>query len=50
MVLSVNDTAFKIVKEIMDRKDELNCAITEQGNGSTLIDAGIEVSGGIEAG
>ncbi|MHA2119186.1 MAG: methenyltetrahydromethanopterin cyclohydrolase, partial [Candidatus Thorarchaeota archaeon] len=47
---SVNEKAFEIVKEMMDKKDELNCTVTEQGNGATLIDAGIEVSGGIEAG
>ncbi len=50
MTLSVNEKAFEIVKEIMDRKDELQCAVVEQGNGATLIDAGIEVSGGVEAG
>ncbi|MFX0045355.1 MAG: methenyltetrahydromethanopterin cyclohydrolase [Candidatus Hermodarchaeota archaeon] len=47
---SVNEKAFEIVKEILDKKDELNCAVTEQGNGATLIDAGIDVSGGVEAG
>lgn len=50
MTLSVNEKAFEIVKEIMDRKDELQCAVVEQGNGATLIDAGIQVPGGIEAG
>ncbi|UCE09093.1 MAG: methenyltetrahydromethanopterin cyclohydrolase [Candidatus Thorarchaeota archaeon] len=50
MTLSVNEKGLEIVKEIMDRKEELNCAVSEQGNGATLIDAGIEVAGGIEAG
>ena len=50
MTLSVNEKAFEIVKEIMDRKDEFQCAVVEQGNGATLIDAGIQVPGGIEAG
>ncbi len=47
---SVNERAFEIVKEMLNKKDELSCAVTEQGNGATLIDAGIDVPGGIEAG
>ncbi|MHA2163932.1 MAG: methenyltetrahydromethanopterin cyclohydrolase, partial [Candidatus Thorarchaeota archaeon] len=50
MAVSVNDGALEIVKEIMNRKEELNCTVTEQGNGATLIDAGIDVEGGLEAG
>ena len=50
MAVSVNDGALEIVKEIIDRKEELNCTVTEQGNGATLIDAGIDVEGGLEAG
>lgn len=40
----------EIVQEIIDRKDKLQCAVTVQANGTTLIDAGIKVPGGIEAG
>ncbi len=47
---SVNEKAFEIVKEMMDKKDELNCSVTESSNGATLIDAGIDALGGIEAG
>ncbi|MFW9804926.1 MAG: methenyltetrahydromethanopterin cyclohydrolase [Candidatus Thorarchaeota archaeon] len=47
---SVNENAFEIVKEMMDKKEQLNCTVKEQGNGATLIDAGIDASGGIEAG
>lgn len=50
MTLSVNEKGLEIVKEMMDKKEVLNCAVAEQGNGATLIDAGIEVAGGIEAG
>ena len=49
-MVSVNEKAFEIVKEIMDNKELLNCSVVEQGNGATLIDAGIKVDGGIEAG
>jgi len=46
----VNKQALEIVLEIIDRKDELNCTVTQQRNGATLVDAGIAVSGGAEAG
>ncbi|MHA2392720.1 MAG: methenyltetrahydromethanopterin cyclohydrolase, partial [Promethearchaeota archaeon] len=39
-MVSVNEKAFEIVKEIMDNKELLNCSVVEQGNGATLIDAG----------
>lgn len=50
MRISVNEQAMEIVQEIIDRKDELQCVVVEQANGTTLIDAGIDASGGIEAG
>ena len=40
----------EIVREIIDRKDELECVVVQQANGTTLIDAGIDATGGIEAG
>jgi methenyltetrahydromethanopterin cyclohydrolase len=50
MKLSVNEGALEITKEIMNQKDELNCTVSELGNGTTIIDAGIEVAGGEELG
>ncbi|MGY5852127.1 MAG: methenyltetrahydromethanopterin cyclohydrolase [Candidatus Thorarchaeota archaeon] len=50
MGISVNKKAYEIVKEMMDKKEELNCTVSETGNGATLIDAGIDVHGGFEAG
>ncbi len=50
MGISVNEKAFDIIKEMMDKKEDLNCAVSELSNGTTLIDAGINVPGGIEAG
>ena len=50
MTISVNENAMQIVQDIMDEKDSLECAIYEQSNGTTIIDAGIEVTGGIEVG
>jgi len=50
MKLSVNEGALEITKEIMDQKEELNCTVSELKNGTTIIDAGIEVPGGEELG
>ena len=50
MRISINEQAMGIVREIMDQKDDLQCAVLEQENGATLIDAGIAVNGGVEAG
>jgi methenyltetrahydromethanopterin cyclohydrolase len=50
MKLSVNEGALEITKEILDQKEELNCTVSELKNGTTIIDAGIEVSGGEELG
>jgi methenyltetrahydromethanopterin cyclohydrolase len=50
MRISVNEQAMGIVREIMDRKDDLQCEVLGQENGTTLIDIGIAVKGGVEAG
>jgi methenyltetrahydromethanopterin cyclohydrolase len=47
---SVNQGALEVVKEILDRKDELDCIVREMKSGTTLIDAGIECKGSIELG
>ncbi len=50
MTLSVNKKALEIVKEIIDGQEDLECSVSELDNGTTLIDAGINCPGGIEAG
>ena len=50
MTLSVNKKALEIVKEIIDRQEALECSVRELDNGTTLIDAGIDSPGSIEAG
>ena len=50
MKISVNEGALEITKEIMDNKEELDCTVSELKNGTTVIDAGIEVSGTEELG
>jgi len=47
---SINENALAIFREILDQKDELGCAVTEQENGAIVIDSGIEVTGSMEAG
>ncbi|MEE8182345.1 MAG: methenyltetrahydromethanopterin cyclohydrolase [Candidatus Thorarchaeota archaeon] len=50
MTLSINKKAIEIVKEIIDRQEVLGCSVRELDNGTTLIDAGIDSPGSIEAG
>ncbi|MFW9909798.1 MAG: methenyltetrahydromethanopterin cyclohydrolase [Candidatus Thorarchaeota archaeon] len=47
---SVNQGSLEIVKEILDRKDELICSVKEMKSGTTLIDAGIQCKGSVELG
>ncbi len=47
---SINENALEIFKEILDQKEELGCMVIEQSNGTTIIDAGNETPGSIEAG
>ena len=49
-MLSVNNGALEIVKEILNREDELNCSDRISETGATLIDAGIESKGSLELG
>jgi len=46
----VNHGSLEVIKEILDRKDELICRVKEMKSGTTLIDAGIECEGTIELG
>lgn len=49
-VLSVNDLAYSLVEEMIKRKVELGLAVSTLGNGTLLIDGGINGKGGFEAG
>ncbi len=47
---SVNKLAQPLVKELIDNADKLRVSVEKLPNGCTLIDAGIAVPGGLEAG
>jgi len=49
-MISVNETGLSVFKEMLDFANELNIEIHEQKNGSTVVDAGVNVSGGYDAG
>ncbi|MHA1638370.1 MAG: methenyltetrahydromethanopterin cyclohydrolase [Candidatus Thorarchaeota archaeon] len=46
----MNENALAIVNDIIDKYEALNCSIIEHQNGTTIIDAGVEVDGGAEVG
>jgi methenyltetrahydromethanopterin cyclohydrolase len=48
--ISINKEALKIVKEIMNNKETLQVEVTELSNKATVIDMGVNVLGGYEAG
>jgi methenyltetrahydromethanopterin cyclohydrolase len=50
MTISVNERAMQIVKEIIARKDELQVNVEKRPKGATIIDAGVAVQGGYQAG
>lgn len=50
MVISVNEHAMHVVKEILDRKDELQVRVEKRPKGATIIDAGVAAPGGYAAG
>lgn len=47
---SVNKLTQPLVKELIDNADKLRLGVQKLQNGCTIIDAGIEVPGGLEAG
>lgn len=49
-MLSVNDKALEITEEMMDWAEELKIESSQLGNGSTVIDCGVNVPGSYEAG
>jgi methenyltetrahydromethanopterin cyclohydrolase len=50
MVDKMNEKALSVLKKLMDNAKDLGCAVSKQGNGTTIVDAGIEVPGSTEAG
>jgi methenyltetrahydromethanopterin cyclohydrolase len=49
-VLSVNEISMGIVEDMLDYTEELKIEAFELDNGSTIIDCGVNVDGGYEAG
>ena len=47
---SINKLAQPLVQELIDNADKLRLDIQTMDNGCTIIDAGINVPGGLEAG
>jgi methenyltetrahydromethanopterin cyclohydrolase len=46
----LNKGALKIFEEIVERHEELECGVSSQSNGTTILDAGINLPGSNEAG
>lgn len=49
-MLSVNEKAYNIVKEMIANKEELNIDVIKLENGATVLDCGVNVPGSWEAG
>ncbi len=47
---SLNRTVMPLVRDLVERAADLRISAERQADGHTLIDAGIDVPGGIEAG
>ncbi len=48
--MNLNKGALKIFEEIVERSEELKCSVSEQSNGTTILDTGINLPGSNEAG
>jgi methenyltetrahydromethanopterin cyclohydrolase len=48
--VSINQRSLDIVKEMIANSDRLNVAVEELKNGTTILDCGVNVSGGYKAG
>jgi Methenyltetrahydromethanopterin cyclohydrolase len=48
-MISVNRNAMRIVKEVIDRADDLNVRVLRTSNGATVIDMGVKAPGGWDA-
>ncbi len=49
-MVSVNETGLCAFDEMLDRADKINVEIHEYKNGATVVDAGVNVEGGYDAG
>lgn len=49
-MISVNEKGVTIIDEMLDWEEDLNIKSTELNNGATIIDCGINVQGGYDAG
>ncbi len=49
-MISINERAFKVVNEMIDRADELRVKVVRAPCGATVVDCGVSVEGSIEAG
>ena len=49
-MISVNERARKIVEKMMVHADSLGLAVSRLPNGTTVVDAGVDVTGSLEAG
>lgn len=49
-MISVNERALGIVKRMIAEAEPLDLAVTQLGNGTTVVDAGVQVTGSLEAG
>lgn len=50
MTISVNEKGLEVVEVMMNNAEKLDCTVSKSGNGATIIDAGIEVTGTDELG
>lgn len=48
--LSINENALQIVQNLIEAADDMGCRVVDAASGTTLVDAGIEVPGSVEAG
>ena len=49
-MISVNEKGLDIIDEMLDWEEELKVHSFELGNGATIIDCGVKVQGGYDAG
>lgn len=49
-MISLNDRALKIVQEMIADADALQLQVERLGNGTTVVDAGVNIAGSLEAG
>lgn len=50
MIISINQLTAPLIERLVEEAPQLRLAVTRQDNGVRIVDAGIQVAGGIEAG